>query len=76
MADTPSSQRLAEIAEALFGPEWAAPLARLTGTNERTAQRVRQAAREGRDYPAAVGLLAALGEALRPITDALKAYRR
>lgn len=76
MADQSSAERLTAIAAELFGPEWAAPLARLTGTNERTSQRVRQAAREGREYPAAAGLLAALQERLSQILEALEPYGR
>lgn len=62
--------------EALFGPEWAAPLARLTDTNERTVRRVRQAAREGREYPAARGLLAALYDRLIGLAADLKPHAR
>jgi hypothetical protein len=70
------AQILARYGEQLFGEEWAAPLARLTGANERTVRRVRQAAREGLEYPAARGLLAALGEAVRPIASELERYLR
>ena len=70
------SIELARIATALFGSEWGGPLARLTRTNERTAQRVRTAAAQGREYPAARGLLAALGEALVPILTDLEPHKR
>lgn len=67
---------LAEKAEELFGPEWAAPLARLTDTNERTVRRVRAASRDGREYPAAAGLLAALHERLAAILKGLQPFAR
>ena len=60
----------------LFGAEWAAPMARLTGLNERTLRRVRAAAQAGADYPAARGALAALHEALGPILADLEPYAR
>ncbi len=66
------AQLVAQFGERLFGPEWAAPMARLTGTNERTVRRVRAAAREGLNYPAARGLLAGLVDALAPILDDLR----
>lgn len=71
-----ASQQLAELAERLFGPEWAAPLARLTGANERTVRRIRAAASEGREYPAAAGVLAAFAEAVDGLAKALQPYRR
>jgi hypothetical protein len=70
------AERLSSLSSRLFGEEWAADVARLTGVNERTVRRIRQAAREGREYPGARGVLAALGEAVRPIAEDLKAYRR
>ncbi|HEV2530935.1 hypothetical protein [Phenylobacterium sp.] len=70
------SEIVAEAGEELFGSEWAAPMARLTDTNERTVRRVRQAAREGRDYPAARGLLAALSERLAALARDLGPFRR
>jgi hypothetical protein len=70
------AQTLATFGERLFGEEWAAPLARLTDTNERTVRRVRQAAREGREYPAARGLLAALGDRLAALQHDLEPFAR
>lgn len=71
-----ASQILASFGERLFGPEWAAPLARLTKTSERTVRRVRAAANEGRDYPAARGILAALHEALTAVASDLAQHGR
>lgn len=76
MADQSHAERLTVVASELFGEEWAAPLARLTETNERTVRRVRQAAREGREYPGARGLLAALHERLAAILNALEPFAR
>lgn len=70
------SQILADAGQELFGSEWAAPLARLTGTNERTIRRVRAAASEGRDYPGASGVLAALQERLAAFARSLSPYAR
>lgn len=70
------SQIVSDAGEELFGPEWAAAMARLTDTNERTVRRVRQAARDGRDYPAARGLLAALADRLEGLARDLGPFRR
>jgi hypothetical protein len=53
--------------ERLFGPQWAAGVARLTGVNKRTLSRIYAAAKDERDYPAARGVLAALEASLAPI---------
>jgi hypothetical protein len=70
----------AELVEAfgqrLFGSSWAAGVGRLAGVNERTVQRIAAAAREGEDYSAARGVLAALAEAIAPIADELETFRR
>lgn len=71
-----ASEILARFGLMLFGPEWAAPMARLTHTSERTLRRVRAAAAEGRDYPAARGVLAALYEALDAIRAQLQPFSR
>lgn len=60
----------------LFGPEWAAPMARLTGVHERALRRVRAAAHEGMDYTGARGVLAALHEALAAILADLEPHAR
>lgn len=70
------SQVLADAGQELFGDEWAAPLARFTGANERTVRRVRAAAREAKEYPAAFGLLAALSERLEAFAKTLNPYAR
>lgn len=78
MTDRPrhASEQLDEAARALFGEEYAAALARLTDTNERTVRRIRAAAREGREYPAARGVLAALHEALQRFVRDLASFAR
>ena len=59
-----ASQTLAELGERIFGTDWGAPMARLTGINARTLLRVKAAAVEGVEYPAAKGALAELTVAL------------
>ena len=71
-----AAAELAALAERLFGEAWAADVARLTDVNERTVRRIRQAAREGREYPGARGVLAALDDAVRPIAAELQAFSR
>jgi hypothetical protein len=71
-----ASEVLDEIARAIFGEEYASALARVTDTNERTIRRIRAAAREGREYPAARGVLAALAEAVEGFAAELAPYRR
>lgn len=61
---TTNAALVARFGLAVFGPEWGAALARLTGTNERTVRRIKAAAEAGRDYPAARGVLVALHAAL------------
>lgn len=83
---TPKSVAVAAFAEALFGPVWAANVARLTGAHVRTVQRIREAAREGREHPRAadvaealaeaVACLMARAEALAVVQPTRKRYRR
>lgn len=54
------SQAVADLATSIFGSDWGAPMARLTGINQRTLLRIKAAASEGREYPAARGALAQL----------------
>lgn len=70
------TEQLESFGRRLFGEEWGAAMARLTNTNPRTITRIRTAAREGRDYPAARGVLAALYEALQVILADLKPHGR
>ena len=64
MATQYASQSVADIGERLFGSEWGAPMSRLTGINQRTLLRVKAAATEGREYPAARAALAELSTGL------------
>jgi hypothetical protein len=82
----PKSVALAAFSEALFGPVWAANVARLTGAHVRTVQRIREAAREGREHPRAadvaerlaeaVATLMASAEAMAPVQPTRKRHRR
>lgn len=71
-----ASELVERFGLALFGAEWAAAMARLTGTNERTVRRIRAAAGEGREYPAARGVLAALHEALKRLAAQVEPFAR
>lgn len=70
------AQEVDAIGLRLFGPEWAAPMARLTGVHVRTLRRVRAAAREGMDYAGARGVLAALHGPLAAILADLEPHAR
>lgn len=76
MADPLHSQILEAHARELFGEGWGEPLARLTGVHGRTLRRIKAAAAEGKDYPGARGVLAALHERLALVVKALEPYRR
>ena len=67
---------LAAFGRELFGDHWPSGVARLAGVNPRTMLRVSTAANEGRDYPAARGVLAALHEKLAPIVAELRPWSR
>jgi hypothetical protein len=67
---------VAAFGQALFGRNWAAGVGRLADVNPRTLTRIHAAAREGRDYAAARGVLAALHEKLAPIVAELKPWAR
>lgn len=71
-----AAQLVAQFGARLFGPEWGADLARLTGVNVRTIQRIKTAAAAGRDYPAAGGILEALDAQLAAVRADLKPYVR
>lgn len=71
-----SAELVAAFGRRVFGNSWGAGIARLAKVNERTVQRIATAAREGRDYPAARGVLAALHEALAPIVAELEPHAR
>lgn len=77
MSAPPSpTQDLATIGRALFGEDWAGPLAGLANVNARTLSRIKAAAAAGEEYPAARGVLAALYEALEALLATLEPYRR
>ena len=62
--------------ERVFGPEWKTALSRFAGVNRRTLDRLYTAHREGRDYPAARGVLASLHEALAAVERDLRPHGR
>lgn len=63
MTDTLNYAQLVEhVGRALHGREWVRALAADLGAVPRTVERVAQAAREGRDYPAAKAWLADLDQ--------------
>jgi len=62
-----ASQTLADLGEQVFGPDWGAPMSRLTGINQRTLLRVKAAAAAGLEYPAAKGAIAELAVALERV---------
>ena len=70
------AQLVAAFGRRIFGDAWGAGLARLAGVNPRTMTRIAAAARDGRDYPAARGVLAALHQALAPIVAELADHAR
>lgn len=71
----PTATLLDELASNYFGDEWAIPVSHFSKVNQRTLQRVRQAARRGDDHAAARGVLAALEEALPDFQQRLEAIR-
>jgi hypothetical protein len=67
---------LAAFGQAIHGPNWPSGIARLAGVNPRTMHRIASAVAEGRDYPAARGVLAALYDKLAPVVAELKPWSR
>ena len=57
---TDAAQLIEQAGVALYGEEWAAPMARALQLNERTVRRIKAAARAGAAYPIAPGALAEL----------------
>lgn len=57
-----STRLLVQYGERLFGDQWGAPMARLTGVNLRTIDRIKAAHARGDEYPSAGGVLVALKE--------------
>ena len=70
------AQIVSLFGQRVWGANWPSGMGRLTGINPRTLARIYAAAREGRDYPAARGVLAALGRELTPVMDDLKPWVR
>jgi hypothetical protein len=67
---------LAMFGQSIWGANWPSGMGRLTGVNPRTLARVHTAARAGRDYPAARGVLAALHDKLAPLVTQLQPWAR
>lgn len=63
---------LAEYAEALFGPMWVAPVARLSGLDPRQVSRIKAAASSGRGHPAAQKALNELHAAVSRLERGLR----
>lgn len=53
----------------LFGVEWGSDMARLTDTSQRTVARIKAAAHQHQEYPAARGVLSGLRDALEHYAD-------
>lgn len=62
-----SSATLAQAGRRLYGDAWPHPMAAAIGTNVRTLQRIRGAALDEVEHPAAEGALEALREALQSV---------
>lgn len=56
--DVTATKDLDDVAQELFGDEWAAPLSEFAGVSLRTCQRLRAAARTETDHPSGRGVLA------------------
>lgn len=78
MAERPPhfSELVDRYGRELAGPEWGGALSRLTGIHQRTMSRIRAAAAQGREYPPARGVLAALYDALAEILHEIEPHRR
>lgn len=78
MPDRPphASELVARYGQMIAGPEWGGTMARLTGVHQRTLSRIKAAAAEGREYPAARGVLAALYDAVHTLHAELQRYSR
>lgn len=59
------TQAIADIAHAVFGEDWLEPLSSYLKVNRRTIQRIKGAAAEGVEYPAARGVVRELEKKLR-----------
>ena len=68
-----ASQAVAELATSIFGTDWGAPMARVTGINQRTLLRIKAAAAERREYPAARGALGELALQMQYRADECRA---
>ncbi len=54
------SDYVAMAGRALYGPDWALPLAKAFDLNPRTAQRIKAAEHNGQPYPVSPSLIAAV----------------
>jgi hypothetical protein len=70
------SEAIVAVGERVWGDRWASAMSRFTDVNLRTLTRIHAAAREGREYPAARGVVAALHDRLTGALDDLTARRR
>lgn len=68
-----ASKAVADLATSIFGSDWGAPMARVTGINQRTLLRIKAAAADGREYPAARGALAELAAQMQYRADECRA---
>ena len=75
-SETDPTKNLVALCEALFGPQWVNRLARLTGVNTRTLDRLYGAAKRGEPSPHALGVLKALAHGLRASLDDTEAAIR
>jgi hypothetical protein len=67
---------VAQFGERLWGPGWVGGMSQFAKVNPRTLARIQRAVREGQDYPAARGVIAALRERLTAVQDDLEPWAR
>jgi hypothetical protein len=71
-----NAETVAEFGQRLWGANWAYGMSQFADVNLRTLTRIHAAAREGEDYPAARGVIAALHERLVATLHDLEPARR
>lgn len=67
-----NAEAVVDIGQRLWGEHWATGMSVFAGVNRRTLLRILAAARDGYDYPAARGVLAALYERLSAVVADLE----